>query len=353
MNRTFVFSLTALCVLLGSLFVWEQTKGELISEGTDTVCEVNYPADKDSRDPFFLSEGDRIAVISPSALPSKEQAEAVIAGLKAWGYVPVEGKHAADKTRTIDDIIEDLRQALEDPSIQAVFCIRGGYGASEVMDRIPEELIVSAEKPIIGYSDITVYHAAWTAAGLPSIHASMSAAFSDLPEECEEAEQRILKGDIPSYKCESNPLNKPGDAEGILVGGNLSTFLSVLDTAYDSTALGQPYILFLEDVGEDIQHIHRSLTVLKHRGILEEAAGIIFGEWTELPEDPGDYSGSSRGADFASVADMISRQFPELSGIPVAFGFPAGHGDVNYPMLMGEPVRLRVNEAYFTLDWNE
>lgn len=323
----------------------------LFDEGTDTVCEVSYSPYTGAHSSVFLSEGDRIAVISPSALPSQKQVDAVLEGLKKWGYVPVEGKHVIEETRTLEDCIADLKWALEDPSIKAVFCIRGGYGASEVMDNIAAELIASAGKLIIGYSDITVYHSAWTAAGLPSIHASMSSAFIDLPESCAEAEERILRGEIPSYKCKSVSYNRDGEAEGILIGGNLSTFTSVLGSPFDCTKTDQPFILFFEDVGENPQHIHRYLTVLKHLGILDRAAGIIFGEWTELPAPEGDFSGNSRGGKFTSVADMISRTFPEISGIPVAFGFPAGHGDVNYPLLMGETVHLTVSGDSFTIEW--
>ncbi len=323
----------------------------VFDEGTDTVCAVNYSPYMGNQSSVFLSEGDRIAVISPSALPSRKQVDAVIEGLKKWGYVPAEGKHIIEENRTLEDCIEDLKWALEDPSIKAVFCVRGGYGASEVMDKVDTELISSAGKLIIGYSDITVYHSAWTAAGLPSVHGSMSSAFIDLPEDCTEVEQRILRGEIPSYKCKSGKYNQTGEAEGILIGGNLSTFTSVLGSSFDCTKTDRNYILFLEDVGEDTQHIHRYLTVLKHLGILERASGIIFGEWTELPAAENDYSGSSRGGKFTSVADMISRTFPEISGIPVAFGFPAGHGDVNYPLLMGETVRFTVSEDSFTLEW--
>ena len=179
----------------------------------------------------------------------------------------------------------------------------------------------------------------------------MSAAFSDFPEACYEAEKRILKGEIPAYKCEGSGLDREGTAEGILIGGNLSTFTSVLGSAYDSTAIEKPYVLFLEDVGENVQHIHRYLTLLKHLGILERAAGIVYGEWTDMPVGESDYTGSSRGGEFASIADMITREFPELAGIPTAFGFPAGHGDANYPLLMGTPVRLTVTDESFTLEW--
>ncbi len=301
---------------------------------------------------MFLSEGDTIAVISPSALPSQEQVDAVMNGLKDWGYNPVEGRHVCEEVRTLQDCLEDLRWALEDPDVKAVFCVRGGYAASEVMDILPLEQIAQSGKLIIGYSDISVYHAAWTVSGLPSIHASMSAAFTDLPEDCAEAEQKLLKGEIPSYRCDSSKYCREGTAEGILIGGNLSTFTAVFGTPYDST-IDQPYIIFLEDVEEDYQHIHRYLTVLKHMGVFERAEGIIFGEWTDVPSNPGDYSGSSRGGQFESVADMICREILDDRDIPVAFGFPAGHSEQNYPMLFGETVRLNVSSESYTLEWTE
>lgn len=137
----------------------------------------------------------------------------------------------------------------------------------------------------------------------------------------------------------------------MLIGGNLATFISVINTAYDCAKTDEPYILFLEDVGENYRYLHRYLTVLKHAGVLDRASGIVFGEWTDLPVEGASYNGNSRGGEFASVADMISRQFLGDTTIPVAFGFPTGHGDVNYPLLMGERARLSVGEDSFTLSW--
>lgn len=331
----------------------ETAEEETMSEGTDTPCEVHTAPYTGSFSSMFLSEGDTVAVISPSALPSREQVDAVVNGLKEWGYVPVEGKHVCEKTRTLQDCKEDLLWALEDPSIKAVFCVRGGYGSSEVMDDMELDSITSAGKLIIGYSDITVYHSAWTMAGLPSVHSSMSASFMDLPEPCREAEQKMLTGELPAYTCPSTDLCRAGEAEGILIGGNLSTFTSVIGTEYDSTMTDRPYIFFLEDESENLQHIHRYLTILKHHGVLDHAAGIIFGEWADVPADLADYDGNSRGGTFVSVSDMITRQFLEDLDIPVAFGFPAGHADTNYPLLMGEKAHLRVTGDSFTLDWEE
>ncbi|MBQ9042612.1 MAG: LD-carboxypeptidase [Eggerthellaceae bacterium] len=325
---------------------------ETVSEGVDTAITVSYDGKLASNGGYFLAEGDVVAVITPSALPSEEQVKATVEGLKGWGYNPVEGKHVYAEERTLDDCVEDLVWALEDPEVKAIFCVRGGYGASEVLDQVELDLVKQANKPVIGYSDITVLHSAWTSAGLPSVHASMSAAFADdFPKDCFEAEQKMLRGELPTYKCAGSEYDKQGHAEGILIGGNLSTFTSVLGTVYDCTKVDQPYILFLEDVGEDVQHVHRYLAVLKHLGVLDRAMGVVFGEWVDVPADMDDYDGSSRGGEFASVADMISRQYAADLNVPVAFGFPAGHGDANYPLLMGAKATLDVSGDGYTLSW--
>ena len=211
--------LAALLLLCASLPGCAGSGGgnEYVSEGEDTVCEIaGYHPYRGGTAPWSLSEGDRVAVISPSEMPSREQVDATRKGLEAWGFVPVEGDHVCQETRTLDEQREDLEWALTDPDIKAVFCVRGGYGSSELMDRLSLDRIRNAGKPIVGYSDITVYHSAWTAAGLPSVHASMSAAFMDLPQDCAEAERRILLGEIPSYRCRTDTPCVDGEASGVL-----------------------------------------------------------------------------------------------------------------------------------------
>ena len=324
--------------------------GVLASEGTDTLVAVTGYTDLNGSFQF-LEAGEKVAVLSPSSLPDWSQFEATMDGLREWGYEPVSGKYACVEERTLDDCLEDLIWALEDPEIKAIYCIRGGYGSSEVMDRLPVSLIEQANKPIIGFSDITAYHSAWTTANVPSIHSSTSAAFTRLPEQCSEAQRMLMSGEVPSYQCGGSEHDVEGSAKGILIGGNLATLTSVLDTAYDCTTIDEPYILFLEEVEEDYAHIHRFLTILDHKGILDKAEGLIFGEWVEYPEVCETYTGNSRGGKFKSVADMISRQFLKKKTIPVAFGFPAGHASTNYPLLMGTEVKLDVSENGFSLEW--
>ena len=341
-----------LLLLLPSVYA-RADGGESFDEGVDTRVEITGFAPYGGDPVFsFLSEGDRIAVLSPSALPDRGRIETTLAGLRSWGFEPVEGNAVGGETRTLEELADDLRWALADPEIKAIFCVRGGYGATEVLDVLPPELIASANKPIVGFSDITAFHGAWTRAGQPSIHASMSTAFGDdFPADCAEAEKRMMKGELPAYRCEASAYCREGRAEGILIGGNLATLAASLDTAYDSTAQDRPFILFLEETGENMQHIHRFLTILKHRGILDRAAGIVFGEWIGLPTDGLGNYGAARGRLFESAADMISRQFLSDLDIPVAFGFPAGHGDVNYPLLMGAEAILDVSAESYTLSW--
>ena len=349
LKKAFILSLIIVTTFL--LFSCEK-KDEIknISEGENTKIQIEY-ADYKKNNNLFLKKGDRIAVISPSATPSREQVDKTIEGLKALDYEPIEGKYAYKEIRTKSEIIEDLKNALNDDTIKAIFSVRGGYGASEIMEDIPIDLISKSSKMIIGYSDITVYHSAWTKANLLSIHSSMSSTFIDLIKECVEPTIKIFEGHIPIYQCQDN-MGNVGDASGILIGGNLSTFTSVIGTEFDSSKINKPYILFLEDVSEDLPHIHRYLTILKHQGILKNAKGIIFGEWIDLPPDLGDYLGKSRGGNYQSIADMIKKEFTDELDIPVAFNFPAGHGNSNYPLLMGEMINLNVKDDSYTLRWS-
>jgi len=329
----------------------EAKEPAVFSESVDTPVTITGYTDFGKRVQYFLNEGDKIAVITPSSIPDEKMIEDTMKGLKNWGYVPVKGKYVSVEERSLENCVEDLRWALNDSEIKAVFCVRGGYAASEVMDVLPLSEIRKANKPIIGYSDITTYHSAWTMADLMSIHAPMGTTFDSVSEDSASAVEKSLKGQIPVYSCQGSDYDVRGSAEGILIGGNLATLTGVLNTAYDCTRTDKPYILFLEEVEEDYQHIHRFLTILKHMGVLDQAEGIIFGEWVDIPMDCESYNGNSRGGEFQSVADMISREFFSDWEKPVAFGFPAGHGDVNYPLLMGTDMKLNVGDDNFTMEW--
>lgn len=292
---------------------------------------------------YYPQPGDTIAVISPSALPDSAQLLATVAGLEKWGYVPLVGQYAVADVRTLDDCISDLMWALCEPSVRAIYCIRGGYASTEVMDRLPLDSIRLHPKPIIGYSDITIYHSAWTSLGLPSIHSSMSATFMDLPEECAELQRQMMSGKMPHYHFPSGDYHRCGTAEGILIGGNLATFTAAMLTDYDCTRTNKPLILMLEDVEDTYQSAHRAFTILSHMGILNRVEAIMLGDWADF-SDGTCYSGDSRGGSWLSIYEMLNRQFLSDMNIPVATGIHFGHGEQNYPMRMGAPIRLTVTD---------
>ena len=163
----------------------------------------------------------------------------------------------------------------------------------------------------------------------------------------------MLQGEVPVYKCAGSEYDRQGTAEGVLIGGNPTILMTVANTEYDCTKPDQPYILFLEDIECDYHQVHYAMTVLKNNGVLKNAAGIILGEWIDTDPDQADYAGDSRGGKFRSVYDMLYRQFLKDLDVPVAYGFPAGHGEKNYPLLMGEKVRLTVTQNDFTLEWTD
>ena len=133
----------------------------VVSESVDTPITITGYTDFGKGNPYFLKKGDKIAVITPSAIPDEKKIEDTMNGLKKWGYVPVKGKYVSVEERTLENCLEDLKWALSDPELKAVFCVRGGYAASEVMDVFSLSEIKKANKPIIGYSDITTYLSAW------------------------------------------------------------------------------------------------------------------------------------------------------------------------------------------------
>ena len=114
----------------------------LITEGVDTpirIIEYSRYAGEDKE--CFLMEGDKVAVISPSSLPNRTQVDTVVEGLKKWGYIPVEGKYVCTENRTLENCMEDLEWALEDPEIRGIFCVRGGFASCEVMEAMDRDLI--------------------------------------------------------------------------------------------------------------------------------------------------------------------------------------------------------------------
>lgn len=303
---------------------------------------------KPSVRPPRLSAGSRVALVAPAG-PLLERDDLTRAQelCRALGYEPVLGKNASSRhgylAGTDDQRLADLNGVLQDPSIDAVWCIRGGYGALRLLDRVDYDAMARRPKAFLGFSDITaLLNAVTRITGVVTFHGPVARA--PMSAFSRRHFQRVLTS--PDVPGRLDRLPSPADvlvpqehrvvtliggtAEGPLAGGNLSLLHCLIGTPY-FPSLDQA-ILFLEDVGEDLYNVDRMLAHLRLVGALQGLAGVAVGRFTELDR-------SSR--DGALGFDEVLATYLEPLGIPVAYGFPIGHIDSQWTLPLG--IRARLN----------
>jgi muramoyltetrapeptide carboxypeptidase len=296
--------------------------------------------------PAPLRVGDTIAVISPSSVPEKGLVERGCVALRQWGYVPVVGPHAEYDYHgfagTADERAADLQWALRDNSVRAILCSRGGDGAVQVLQRTPLAEFSAHPKWLVGFSDVTALHSALVSAGVMSVHGSMCDGIATQSRDSVNAVFRgILHGELPAYRLPPHPLNQQGEAEGILVGGNMSVFCGLAGSDYDFlNRVDEGLVLFIEDTRESMSKVDRMLHLLEIRGILPRLRGVVVGCFSK-------YKSPENG--FADMYDML-HHYLQHYGFPVCYDFPAGHhSGQNLPLVEGCRVRLTVAPDATTL----
>lgn len=291
------------------------------------ASKLSYPA--------FLSQGDKIALLTPASKIEQSQILKTKELLCSWGYEVVIGKHANAAygcfSGTVKQRKADFQKALDDPTVKAILCSRGGYGAVHLVDQLNFEQFKKAPKWLIGFSDITLLHQLFQSKGYVSLHAPMS---YHLANHTEDAATLLLKstlvGKLPSYTISAHPYNRLGLSEGVLCGGNLSVMYGMRATPYDIDP--NQSILFIEDVGEKPYHIDRMMNNLRLSGVLGKINGLIVGQFTEYEEDKS----------LGSTVYQLIRNYVSNYNYPVCFNFPVGHVDKNYPLIMGSKIKLEI-----------
>ena len=296
--------------------------------------------------PDYLKAGDKVALISPSYFTPMEKVEKTAAVLRGWGLEPVVGPNVGKVTDgkyagTVAERVSDIRWALNDPSIKAIICNRGGYGTIQLIDQLTLAELKASPKWLLGFSDISTLHGLLNRAGVMSIHGTMSSFLAKGGADMTSTLMRdLLLGNVPRYELPAHKQNIVGTASGVLVGGNLCTFTPNLGSQADATQ-GNNLILFVEEVEESMHNIDRQMRILQMNGVLDRCKGVILGEFTDC------------GSEFTyeSVEAMLHDMLKTYN-IPVLCGFPAGHGDVNLPLVMGAPVSIDVRNDGATLQFN-
>ena len=231
--------------------------------------------------------------------------------------------------------LAELRAALADPGIRAVFCVRGGYGATRLLARLAAHAPEGPPKPLVGFSDITALHLLLQAHGRISIHGPVLTQLACLSPATGARLFELLESARPAAPLSGDATYVDGVAEGALLGGNLSVFTRLLGTPYMPPLDGA--ILLLEDQGERPYRLDRMWTHMQLAGVFARVRGIALGSFTAC-EEP--------GTSYAS-GDVL-RELAASTGLPCAAGFPIGHGDVNEPVPLGVRVRLDATGARLT-----
>ena len=303
--------------------------------------------------PKRLKAGQTVALISPSSGLAMDQINKAIDNMNSLGLKSKLGKYA-DKSNgflagTDAQRIEDIHWAFTDPSIDAVWCLRGGYGLSRILPQIDFAKIKSNPKPFIGYSDITALHVAiHQRTGLVTFHGPVATStFSDYARD--HVVKTLLSGTAPDKiaispdnAANTNLLYKtqvitPGKARGRLIGGNLSLLTAVAGTPYALKDV-RGKILFTEDVGEKPYRIDRMFVQLKQSLDLRSCAGIALGIFADCDAPEGS----------PTVIDVIKDQFSDL-GIPVICGLSFGHIRDQFTLPLGVTAEMNTADASLTL----
>jgi muramoyltetrapeptide carboxypeptidase len=223
---------------------------------------------------------------------------------------------------------------LDDDSIRAVICARGGYGTVRIIDQIDFTAFRKNPKWIVGYSDVTVLHShIHRHLGIETIHAIMpiNITSDEAPNDTQETLKNALFGKIRSYSYPATPLARNGEAEGLLTGGNLSVLYSLMGSVSEIDTTDK--ILFLEDVDEYLYHIDRMLMNLKRAGKLSKLKGLIIGGMDRMNDNIIPYGKTANEIITDAVAEF---------DYPVCCDFPSGHGEINLALIFGRRVKMKV-----------
>ena len=328
-----------------------------------------------------LKKGDCIGIVAPASYIENNDFNQAVMFLRSLGYKVKVADSCIQTDRSVVEGDEQRAEALNemflDDSVDAILCLRGGYGCSRILDYLDYEMIAEHPKLLMGYSDITALHVAlMEKCGIATVHGPMVSSFSDIyssyvqqlfeknlnlevltgdsvqPENCKidldqiSFEDMSMDYTVTQFRegiTNTDPIGEitlpdgqeltalvPGTAKGRIIGGNLTILASLVGTEYELQA--DHAILFFEEVGEAAYRIDRLMGQLWENGLFDRVDGILIGEMV-----------NNTDSDECTVSQAIEG-YAKLAGKPCITGVPAGHGEDNMFLPFGVMAQMTANE---------
>jgi muramoyltetrapeptide carboxypeptidase len=280
--------------------------------------------------PPFLKEGDTVGIASPASLYQRDLFEKGLLLIEGWGFKVRIGRKTIRKKRFLagsdQDRADELMELFGDPEVNAILCARGGYGSMRVLEGLDYRAIKKNPKMFIGFSDITVLLLAlYQKSNLMTFHGPMITTLARTGSASREPLRSTLLGVFPeTMSLPARGKINGGQAEGILLGGNLTLLTHLIGTPFEPE--WNRVVLFLEDEGEQGYRLDRLFFHLRLAGILNRIHGLLLGQFNggRIPKKD---------------LEVIREVFSELE-IPIWQGLSVGHGRHNLTLPIGAPVHF-------------
>ncbi len=294
--------------------------------------------------PPALKKGDLIALVAPAGVMKNPEKVARFENyLKEKGFRvfvhPQVYQSFGSFAGPDDERIKALQEVMDNEEVSAIWAVRGGYGSIRIIDRLNWNNFKKNPKWLIGFSDITVFHAYLFSNHIASVHGPMPVQWNEnFSTGVLDTTLDLIMNREVIYQTPRDSMNLfEKDVTGILTGGNAATLASLAGSHFRPN---QPHVLFLEDVDEHLYELDRIFRALDKAGIFQKTQALILGSFTDIKQDfpPFPYS-----------VKQIIREVVKKYGFTVFFGFNAGHIPRNFPLVFGKNVQIKVNEKNWEL----
>lgn len=281
--------------------------------------------------PSSLSSGSKIALAAPARKVAEDDIAFAVEYIRQRGFVPIYDERLFLSHNQFAGNDEQrasvLQHYLDADDIDAIMCVRGGYGTVRIIDRLDFDKFMQKPKWIVGYSDVTVLHAKMQSLGIESLHATMPINFQDNSKQALDTLFDALCGKEIKYDLPQQTLDILSKMKGEVVGGNISVLYSLLGSDIFPDVEGK--VLFLEDLDEYLYHIDRMMMAFQRAGIFDKIGGLIIGGLTKMHDN---------AIPFGMTAEEIISEKTKDKNIPTVFNFPAGHVNDNRAIILGRRV---------------